>query len=76
MFIKVIIKHIEERLNLKFFKEDLRKLGVNLVTGGIIGLFITHIVGVTFLVLTASLWVIIIGVITTYLGLRKRKKYG
>lgn len=41
----MLLKRIEKHISLKALQEDFRKLGINFVTAGIIGVFVNHYVG-------------------------------
>jgi hypothetical protein len=69
----IMLKTLEKHLNIHLLKEDIRKLGVNFITAGTAGLFITHIVGLTFLLAITSLWVIFGGILLLVFGLYKQK---
>lgn len=69
----MLTKRIEKIFDIKNLKEDARKLGINLITAGTAGLFVTHIAGLTKMVILSSMWLIFIGLLTTLLGLYRRK---
>ena len=70
----MLLERIEKHISFEALKEDLRKIGINFVTAGTVGLFVTHIAGLTLLVVGASIWVIITGLIASFLGLYRRNK--
>lgn len=70
-----ISNFVETRINLHLFKEDLRKIGVNFITAGIVGVFVNHIAGFDLHNMQLSAIVIAsIGVICLIYGLRNRRK--
>ena len=40
-----LIKWLKSDLNISLIKDDCRKLGVNFITAGVVGIFINHFVG-------------------------------
>ena len=52
-------------------KDEMRKLGVNFITGGFIGLFVTHITELKPFSIAMMLWLILFGIIALGLGLYK-----
>ncbi len=69
----MLIKHIKYIFDTEHLREDLRKLGINFITAGTAGLFVTHIAGLTKIVILSSMWLIFIGLLTTLLGLYRKK---
>jgi len=69
-----MLDYMETHLDLSLAKEDLRKLGVNFITAGVVGLFITHIADLTNVFIKGAMWAIIIGMIAILLGLYRRNK--
>lgn len=67
-------KYIERYVDIGFLKEDVRKLGINFVTAGNVGLFITHIAGLTLLLVAASVWVIMSGIGLLVFGLYQKEE--
>jgi len=67
----MLLKRIEKHINLEFLKEDFRKIGINLITAGPIGLFVTHIVNPTFVMWLGSAWVFVLGAMILFWALRK-----
>jgi hypothetical protein len=66
----MLLKRIESFFDLKSFKEDLRKLGINFITAGIVGVFINHYAGSKLSTMFwASLWVTCAGSIFLIIGL-------
>ena len=72
----MLIKRIEQYLDVDKLQEDLRKLGVNFITAGGGTLVIAHSTGLTQWLITSSCCVIIGGVIVTFLGLLRRNNNG
>ncbi len=62
-----MLKQIEERIDLENLKEDLRKIGVFFITGGIAGLFLNPIVSHGL-----SMWLSLLGCVIWCIGLIKR----
>ena len=69
-----MLKHLKKRLNFEALKEDACKLGTNLVTAGLIGLFITYIADTSLLTKIGSIVMIIIGGLATGFGLYGQDK--
>jgi hypothetical protein len=68
-------KILQRYCDFHFLKEDFRKLGINFITAGIVGIFVNHMVGTKISVmLWASLWITITGMILLAIGLYKRKE--
>lgn len=71
----MLLERIEKRINLEALKEDFRKIGVNFITAGVVGVFINHYVGSTFSsMFWASLSVTSIGIMALYVGVLRRNK--
>lgn len=68
----MLLKRLEKHINFEALKEDLRKVGVNFVTAGAIGLFITRVVHPSLAMGIGSTWVIIMGAIVLFWGIRRR----
>lgn len=70
----MLLIHKESAIDIKALKEDFRKIGINFITAGVVGVFVNHYVGVDFwtMSLTAAL-LTTMGVLVFYLGLRKNK---
>lgn len=69
MFFKCIEKHV----NLETLKTDFRKIGVNFVTAGTAGLFITRVIYPSLAMNTGSTWMVILGAAVLYWGSRRRR---
>ena len=69
----ILTNRIEKIFDFKNLKEDARKLGINLITAGTAGLFVTHIAGLTQTVVLSSIWLVTIGLLTTLFGLYRGK---
>lgn len=68
----MLIERIEKLINLEALQEDFRKIGVNFITAGIVGVFINHYVGTTLSIMFwSSAWVTCTGVFFSILGLLK-----
>lgn len=71
----MLLERIERSIDLKALKEDFRKIGINFVTAGIVGVFINHYVGIDFWTMSlTSASLTVAGTISLYLGLRKNKQ--
>jgi undecaprenyl pyrophosphate phosphatase UppP len=67
-----MLKQIMDHLDKKSLKEDFRKIGVNFITAGIIGVFVNHIVGTKISTMLYTLvWICICGIILLFIGLHK-----
>ena len=70
----MLLEQLERSIDLKALKEDFRKIGVNFITAGVVGVFINHYVGLDFWTMSlTSASLTIIGAIALYIGLRKNK---
>lgn len=70
----MLLERFERSIDLKALKEDFRKIGVNFITAGVVGVFINHYVGLDFWTMSlTSASLTIIGAIAIYIGLRKNK---
>ncbi|MES2997827.1 MAG: hypothetical protein V4700_00680 [Pseudomonadota bacterium] len=70
-----MLEWIEKALDLKALKEDFRKIGVNFITAGIVGVFINHYTGNNYAaIFLTSIALTSIGVVSLYLGLLRRNK--
>ena len=56
-------------LNKKGLKEDARKFGINLMTGSIIGGFLSHLADMNWIVVLLLLWIGMLGLAMTLFGL-------
>ena len=70
----MLIRRIKHAYNIKAVKEDLRKIGVNFITAGAVGLAITHISDLTLVASCASILVILAGTCALFLGYSKGHK--
>lgn len=71
----MLIKLIRKFLNIKDLKEDFRKMGINFVTAGFVGVFINHFVGFKIsAMLWTSLLMTLFGSILLLIGLITRGK--
>lgn len=68
----MLLKYIKRFIDSGAFKEDLRKIGINFITAGIVGIFINHYVGYK---LSAMFWasagITCMGILSMALGLSK-----
>lgn len=65
---------LERSVDLKALKEDFRKIGINFITAGVVGVFVNRYVGIGFWTLSlTSASLTTIGIIALYLGLRENK---
>lgn len=71
----MVLKYIKRYFNLKALKEDLRKLAVNLMSAGIVGIYINHYVGTELSTMFwASVSIVISGGLLLALSIMRRKK--
>lgn len=71
----MLIQHIKHIFDTEHLKEDLRKLGINFITAGIVGIFVNHLVGSVFSTMFwGSVIITPIGILSLFLGLFKRRK--
>lgn len=69
-----MLKQLEKYFDLLAFKEESRRLGVNFITAGVVGVFVNHFAGTSFSIMFwTSLWICFIGTLCLLLGLKKRK---
>lgn len=69
-----MLDYIGKLIDIKALREDIRKIGINFITAGIVGVFINYYVGLLFpTMLWASLSITILGILSLYLGLLKRQ---
>ena len=69
------LERLERSIDLKALKEDFRKIGINFITAGVVGVFVNHYVGLDFWTMSlTSASLTIIGTIALYMGLRKNKQ--
>jgi hypothetical protein len=67
-----MLKQIERYFDLKALKEDLRKVGVSLITAGVVGVFINHYTGMRFSTMLITSFVIsLFGIVFLCCGLVK-----
>jgi len=70
----MLIKCIRAFLDVKTLREDLRRLGVNFITAGLVGIFINHFVGTTLSIMfISSVFISFFGIMLMVLGLLKGK---
>ena len=69
-----MFKNLENYFDMYSLKEDLRKIGISFITGGILGLFINHIIGLTIFAALAAIWIVIVGLICEFCGAYRRKE--
>lgn len=71
----MLLERLESSIDLKALKEDFRKIGVNFITAGVVGVFINHYVGLNFSTMFwASLSITALGMLSLTLGLLRRNK--
>lgn len=63
-----------KRIERAAFKEDARKLGVNLITGSVVAGFLTHVSDMTLTGLLSLAWVGVLGFVFWIFGLSKVRK--
>jgi hypothetical protein len=67
-------EYIKSRIDYLSLRDKFKKIGVNLVTAGVVGVFITHQVGASTLVSIGSCILVIgIGITCLYLGIKKEE---
>lgn len=68
-----MLKCIKKHIDFSALQEEFRKIGVNFVAAGVVGVFIYHYVGTN---LSAMLWtsgfITLLGLCFLYMGTRKR----
>jgi len=64
-----MLKRIENLFDFVAVKEDLRKIGVTFVTGGIAGIFLTPLVS-----FVLAGWLALLGALFLFIGLIKMKR--
>ncbi len=70
---KQMLEYIEKHISFSTLQEEFRKIGVNFITAGIVGVFIYHYVGTNPLnMLWTSVSIIIMGGGALYFGVKKR----
>ena len=68
-----MLKRIEKHVSFPALKDELRKIGVNFITAGIVGVFVYHYAGTNPLnMFWASVVITIAGSVTLYFGIRKK----
>lgn len=71
----MLTEKIDQLIEFNILKEDLRKLGINFITAGIVGVFVNHFVGPSFHgMLETSALITTIGGALLFLGLKRGKK--
>jgi hypothetical protein len=71
----MLLKNIKLHFDLKATQKDFRRLAVNLMTAGIVGVYINHYVGTSFSTMFwASVSIIALATILSIAGLLRRKK--
>lgn len=71
----MLLACLERSIYLKALKEDFRKIGINFITAGVVGVFINHYVGIDFWTMSlTSASLTTAGLIALYLGLRRNKQ--
>lgn len=70
-----LLRYLDHLIDFGFFREALRKIGINFITAGVIGVFINHIAGYNLNIMqSAAVFISLAGVICLTLGLLKRGK--
>lgn len=66
-----MLKRIETYISFPILRDELRKIGVNFITAGIVGVFIYHYVGTDPVTMFwASVTITTIGCVALYYGIR------
>lgn len=69
-----LLHYLDKLVDFGFFREALRKLGINFITAGVIGVFINHIAGYDLNIMqSAAVFISLAGVICLALGLFKTR---
>lgn len=70
-----MLQYIEKFIDINALKEDFRRIGVNCITAGIVGIFINNYVGTEFShMFWASLSISLIGSVMVCIGILKRRE--
>lgn len=64
----MLLRLIEEFIDLEGFKQELRRIGGTFITAGIVGIFLTHLIS-----LALAWWLTFIGSIMVLMGLFKKR---
>lgn len=67
-----MLELLDKKIKFDLLREDNRKLGINLITAGTIGVFITNITNEHIITLIGCAWVSFLGILLCYFGVRKR----
>lgn len=68
-------KYIKRHIDFFALKDEVKKIGVNFITAGVVGVFINHIVGSTFSAMFWTCgWVTFCGLVCLFLGASRREK--
>ncbi|MDQ8040095.1 MAG: hypothetical protein REH83_06785 [Rickettsiella sp.] len=71
----MLLERLERSIDLKALKQDFRKIGINFITAGVIGVFINHYVGLDFSTMFwASLSITALGMLSLTIGLLRKNK--
>ncbi len=69
----MLLQYIKDRLDTHLLKEDFRKMGVNFITAGIVGVFVNHYVGISFPnMIWTALSITGLGIWFLYIGVRRK----
>ncbi len=68
-----VLRGIWCRLNKKTLQEDVRKFGVNLMAGSVLGGFVSHFFDMSYRLFMILLWIWVTGVIFILIGSYKIK---
>jgi hypothetical protein len=70
----MLLDYIKRHIDHLSLKEEFKKIGVNLITAGLVGVFITHQIGTSTLASIAScVFLVGVGTACLYLGIRKEE---
>lgn len=70
----MLLDYIKRRIDYLSLKDELKKIGVNLITAGVVGIFITHQIGTSTLASIGSCVVVFgLGIVYLYLGIKKEE---
>lgn len=70
----MLLDYIKRRIDYLSLRDEFKKIGVNLITASLVGVFITHQIGTsTFASIGSCVIVFGVGIICLYLGIRKEE---
>jgi len=73
VLVQNVLKWLENRIRVDSLQDEFKRIGVNFVTAGVVGVFINHFVGSKLSTMFwASTWITFGGVFCLFLGLIQR----